>query len=737
MRVAICQVGVTVFLVFALLFSTAIPALQSQIGSEELVRNGGFEEGGSPAPARWTRDMAKNGKMGRVSQDRTRFHSGHASLKIEPNNENSASQPLSVGQLFPAGAYRGRRLRLSGYVFAEGGAMGVLGMLSIVGGRPGNLVSTQPTGGPDWVLQETVYDVPDDPNVQLGVICMVGGRSGAVWFDDVSVVPLRERGAQPSPGPPPPPTRATSVSSGRLKATVAVDAGNVIRQIPKTLYGTNVEWRWNANGLWLDTSSRSDPQLTELTKELGLSLIRYPGGLLSDVYHWKDGIGPYDRRPQAVHELGKNDKSRPNFGTDEAEDFAARVGAELLITVNAGSGTAEDAADWVRYVNAKQLRVRYWEVGNELYINDGSAMSKRTTLTPSAYAQRFLAFARAMRAADPRIKIGAIGGENQGRYAVVSYRDWDQTVLEQAGDQMDFLAVHNAYAPGSDNGADVRHLYQAMLAAPVLVARNLNTISAQVAQYAPSHASQIGIGVTEWGPMFSFDPKNRYIDHGKTLGSALLAACMLKTFIESPRTEIANFFLLNDVTSAGWIGSTNGDFPPHPQWTPTARYYAFQLFTHHFGDQLVRSTTDAPTYNVNAVASIDSVSSVPYLDVVSSLTSDGQQLYVLGINKHFDDAFEATITLQGFEPAASATAWTLNGTSIDANTGTTPLKLPGLTWALQAEDSENPRFYKGGPGEVTVSSSAVTGVARTFAYRFPPHSVTSLVLTRTSHAPVH
>jgi alpha-L-arabinofuranosidase len=723
--------GLAVVIAFVLLSGTAAQHSQSQAGAEELLRNGGFEEGGSPAPARWTRDMAKTGKMGRVSQDQTRFHSGHASLKMEPNSKNNSLQPLSIVQLIPAGAYRGRRVKLSGYVIAEGGAMGVLGMLSIVGGRPANLVSTQPTGGTGWVLQETVYNVPDDPNVQLGAICMVGGQSGAVWFDDLSVVPYREEGAPTSLGAPMPSGRPTPASDKTLKATVEVDTASVIRQIPRTLYGTNIEWRWNANGLWLDSSSRSDPDLTRLARELGLSLIRYPGGALSDAYHWKNGIGPYVGRPEADHELGKGDKSRPNFGTDEALDFAKQVGAELLITVNAGSGTPQEAADWVRYVNGKGLRVRYWEIGNELYINDGSPMSKRTTLNPSAYAQRFLAFASAMRAADARIKIGAIGGENQGRYAVVNYGDWDRTVLQQVGDQTDFLSVHNAYAPVlSGDDKDLRTVYRAMLAAPTLVASNLNTVSDQVAKYAPGHASRISIAVTEWGPLLSFDPRSRYVDHVKTLGSALFAASTLKALIESPRTEIANFFLLNDLSVLGWIGSTDGRFPPHPAWAPTARYFAFQVYTHHFGEQLVWSKATGPTYDCDAVGLVDAVRGVPYLDIVSSLSSDGRKLYIIAINKHFDSAIEASIALRGFQPISSGTAWTLTGTGIDANTGTTPLKVPGLAWGKQTEDQQNPRFSKGGSGEVTLSPSDVTDLRMQFTYRFPPHSVTSLVLTR-------
>src|SRR5262249_10835740 len=150
----------------------------------------------------------------------------------------------------------------------------------------------------------------------------------------------------------------------------------------------------------------------------------------------------------AIHGPIPGDKSRPIFGTDEALEFASKVGAELLLVVNAGSGTAQEAADWVRYVNRGGLRVRFWEVGNELYLNDGSPAAKATAIDPDRYAARFREFAQAMRAADSRIQIGAIGGENQGRYQVVSYPNWNRTLLQKDADLIDFLAVHNAYAPG-------------------------------------------------------------------------------------------------------------------------------------------------------------------------------------------------------------------------------------------------------------------------------------------------
>lgn len=431
------------------------------------------------------------------------------------------------------------------------------------------------------------------------------------------------------------------------------------------------------------------------------------------------------------HEAGSQDQSRPYFGTDEALAFAEDVGAELLITVNAGTGTAEEAAEWVRYVNANELRVRYWEVGNELYIGGSDPIPKATSIDPKTYAQRFLTFARAMRAADPRIKIGAIGGENQGRYNIVTYPNWNRTVLQTAGEEIDFLAVHNAYYPVVlESNKDLRSVYEAMFAAPRLIERNLQTLTRQIHEYVPRRASEIDIAVTEWGPWFHIDlRRSPYIDHTKTLGSALYSASALKEFIESEKTSIANFWFLNDHGTLGIIGSRSTKFPPEPDWAPTARYYAFQLYTRHFGEDLIESTATGPTFNSPAVGYTEAVRNAPYLDVICSLSSDRRRLYVIAINKHFDSPITAKLTLEGFSPASTATAWTLTGRGIDAHTGTQVIQIPGLTMAKQVQDPVHQRFPRGGPGEVTFTSSEVKA-GKEFTYQFPARSATSLVFTR-------
>lgn len=695
----------------------------------QLADNPGFENPGDPVPKGWTWDLKRSGNKGTVTTDNERVHSGRASLKLVPNGENIADDPLSVIQIIPAGAYRGGEVEFSGYMAGEGDTQSILGMMSLVRGRPQGppvMLFQQGSASPEWERRSRVYKVPDDPSVQLILICMSNGKSGASWFDDLAVVPVGSTGAAQARGGEP------AGASDALQATVQVDAGDVIRRIPSTLYGTNVEWRWNGLGLWDQKQDRLDPRLVELTRQLGVTLIRYPGGYLSDFYHWRDGVGPRAKRPVVKHQPGRGEESRPLFGTDEALDFARRVNAQLLLTVNAGTGTAEEAAGWVRYVNGKQQRVRYWEVGNELYLRLSTPVSEAVTVDPETYARRFGEFADSMRAADPGITLAAIGGVNQGRYAFVGYPRWLSTVLRRQGENIDLVSVHDAYAPLiADDNVDFDAVYHAMLAAPKLIARNLRSVADTIDRYAPAgRASKIGIAVTEWGPAFRFDLNSRWVDHVKTLGSALFAASAMKTFIESPRVQVANFQLLNDFSVYGAIGSDNTDFPLNPHWIPTARYYAFQLYTKHFGDRLVRSTADGPTFDSPAVGFVDAVNDAPYLDVVASLNDDGSRLYLIGINKHFDKPIETTITLDGFEPASGATAWTLNGTGLDANTGTGIVEAPNVRVPRQAEAPDNPRFRKGGPGEITFDSSSVAVEGKSFVYRFPAHSATSIVLVR-------
>jgi alpha-N-arabinofuranosidase len=693
----------------------------------ELVKNGGFEAAGAGLPGDWEQDLAQTGDKGRVSRDASRARSGEASLKLEPNSRNGGQFPLAIRQIIPAGAHRGKKVTISGALSSTNDTAAILGVLSLVKNAPSNPLMISHKGKADgWEVKSSPYSIPNDPSVQLVLFCAADGQSGAAWFDDLSIA---TEGVPPASTPVP-----NEAPQEPMTAAAKVDAGSVIRDIPAGLFGGMVEWRWNGNLIWDEAADRLDPRLVKMARDLGVTVLRYPGGTYSDYYHWKDGVGPRPKRPVVKHELGSADESRPNFGTDEVLDLAGQIGGEVMITVNAGTGTASEAADWVRYVKDKKPEVRLWEVGNELYIDGGSEFAKAITIGPEKYADRFLEFARAMRAADPDIRIAAIGGENFGKYAIVSYRDWNKTLLTKAAGEMDLLAVHNAYAPVvTDDRAPFEEVYAALFAAPTLIRRNLQTLEDQIRRYAPERAQHIKLAVTEWSPWFHVDWNNRYVDHNKTLGSALYVGSLFKAFLETPSLEVATFCHLNDLAGFGWIGTRDDAFPPRPDWAPTARYYALQMYSKHFGKRLVASTCSSPTFDSKALGYTEAVQGVPYVEVVSSLSEDANRLFIIGINKHATRAARTAISLEGFAPEATGTAWTLTGASMDANTGTKVLKVPGQKLARQVQAGDNPRFYMGGPGEITLDESKVTGVSEEFTYRVPARSIVSIMLTRKQH----
>src|SRR6185295_11376519 len=143
-------------------------------------------------------------------------------------------------------------------------------------------------------------------------------------------------------------------------------------------------------------------------------------------------------------------------------------------------------------------RVNYWEIGNELYIKD----PKFVSITPAAYVNKVREFVRAMREVDPAIKIAAISDENYPRTVQPAYRGWTDEVLRGAGRDIDFLAIHNAYAPMvvADKGDDVRTVYAAMLAAPVLIKRSIDATSRKIEAIDPEVGRRVKLAITEWGP---------------------------------------------------------------------------------------------------------------------------------------------------------------------------------------------------------------------------------------------
>ena len=683
-----------------------------------VVKNAGFElplQEGS-----WYLNPSLAGS-GQVLQSSIGRHGGRRSLRVIPNDGNritAVGGNFGLSQVLPE-VYTNQSLHFGGWMAAEGGTMAVLRVVAVsTTGAIYFRELRQPVQTRTPLYFHDVLDIPDDPNLfTVFISCSVIGTAGSAYFDDIFVTTERPADwpaatGEPDPGP-------------DLQSFVEVDASKVIRRIPKEIYGSNVEWIWGGQGIIPPGSDHPDPTLVKLSKESGVSLLRFPAGFFSDFYHWRNGVGPRLGRPLvfAFPAAGTGFSSN-DFGTDEALEFASAIGGELLITVNAVTGSVEEAADWIRYVNRDATRVRYWEVGNELYVNLSAFDPALGAVPPKDYAERYLQFAEAMRAADPSIKIGAILDFNYGLTTYRPFPDWAETVLKTAGPQIDFVSVHNAFAPviGRDVNYPVRTVYSSMLAAPLMVQDSLRQLNGLILRHKGAESST-GIVVSEWGPLFEARPESRFIDHSKTLGSALYTAHVLKVLIEDRRVIAANAFKLVDRLPNGWIGERDGEF------VTKAPLLALKMFTRHFGQTAVETTASSDVYSSRSIGWVDAAPVVPYLEPVSSLGDDGK-LYVLMINKHFDRNMRANIRVKEFCPSGPARVWTLTGTAIDANTGTT---IPE-GFATQATDSYGGRFHEGGPDEVRITESELTLPVGLFDYTLPPHSVVSIVLDGTQGA---
>jgi alpha-L-arabinofuranosidase len=207
---------------------------------------------------------------------------------------------------------------------------------------------------------------------------------------------------------------------------------------------------------WDHLRDRWREDVVEVTRELAPPMMRW-GGIFSDFYRWREGVGPRDRRPPMLNLLWGGIESN-QVGTGEFVEFCRLVGAEPLVCVNFESdgrqqymkvkdsvrtADAREAAEWVAYCNDPDNRerkahgrtapwnVRHWQIGNETsYDTNGFDLDTA--------ARKTVEFARAMRSADPSIEL--IGWGDSG---------WAARMAEVAGEQVQYLAFHHMFDPDS------------------------------------------------------------------------------------------------------------------------------------------------------------------------------------------------------------------------------------------------------------------------------------------------
>ncbi len=249
---------------------------------------------------------------------------------------------------------------------------------------------------------------------------------------------------------------------------VILDRDYQIAPVDPRLFGGFLEHIGRAvyEGVYDPQSKQADEKgfrkdVLESLKQLLFTAMRYPGGNFASGYHWLDGIGPRSSRP-TIRDLASQSIEPNQFGTDEFIQLSRLMNWTPMMAVNLGTGTPEEARNWVEYCNSPvgtkyaDLRgengasdphdVKLWCLGNEM---DGHWQQGH--VPADQYAIRAQQAAKLMKDVDPSIELVVCGSAEIG---LPTYMEWDRTILEYIGDYADFVSLHRYVGKWNSDTAD-------------------------------------------------------------------------------------------------------------------------------------------------------------------------------------------------------------------------------------------------------------------------------------------
>lgn len=433
---------------------------------------------------------------------------------------------------------------------------------------------------------------------------------------------------------------------------IKLDSERQVASVDPRIYGNFVEHlgRCVYGGIYDPGSPRSDAEgvrldVLETTQRLAPTQVRYPGGNFVSGYHWLDGVGPRDTRPRRM-ELAWHTVETNQFGTNEFVQWCRRVPTEPVFCVNLGTGTIEEARDWLEYCNGTgdthfaQLRrshgfdephnVRVWDLGNEV---DGDWQIGAKTA--EEYGRVAVECAKLMKWTDPSIELVACGDS-------FARDDWNRIVLRHLNGWADYLSVHMYI------GRQNRDAQTYLVESRAQIQRRIRRVAAQIS--AEELRKPIAIAFDEWGMWLGKDHGGEY-----TLADGLVAALYLNAFIRHASVvRIANYAQLVNVIPT--FSTTSDDL------FLQATYFPIELFRHHNGSVALDLWCDAETLTsgdhvapaLDVTATLDPGKSMVTLNLVNLDTSQARDVLV----ECQHGAFRAGATLSVF---ACSSPETTNG----------------------------------------------------------------------------
>ena len=469
----------------------------------------------------------------------------------------------------------------------------------------------------------------------------------------------------------------TGQAANADKVRLAIDVSQPGAKIDRNIFGQFAEHLGHGvyEGIWVGPDS-SIPNTRGLRNDVIAALkalkvpnVRWPGGCFADEYHWRKGIGP-----QRVVTLNPNwgGVIEPNsFGTHEYLDFLDQIGAEAYLSLNLGSGTPQEAAEWLEYLTTTEpttlgkeraanghpapYKIAYLGIGNESWDCGGN-------MTPDYYLAQLKIYSRFVRNFNPAqqgkqqmLKIAVGPGGNEPRFV-----EWTEDVMKawqkhQWSWDMNGLSLHNytvvhwdkKFASVGFGETEYGQILKNTLEMESLVSRH----SAIMDKYDPQ--KKIALVVDEWGSWYAPLPGSNpgFLAQQNSMRDAVLAALNLNIFARhADRVRMANIAQMINVLQAMILTDKE-------KMVLTPSYYVYKMYVPFQDATFVPVAFNAGTYTHGDI-------SLPRVDAIAAKDASGK-LWLEITNLDPNQAIEIEATLPGIT-ARSAAGETLTALKVDS-----------------------------------------------------------------------
>lgn len=429
------------------------------------------------------------------------------------------------------------------------------------------------------------------------------------------------------------------------KVTVTLNANRELGQVSPYLFGSFVEHmgRCVYGGIFDPTDPSADEHgfrqdVLELTRELGVTLIRYPGGNFVSGYQWEDGVGPVSERPVRL-DLAWRSIEPNTFGLNEFMLWAKKAGVEPMMAMNLGTRGVLEAAQLVEYSNYpsgttfSDLRrqhgveephaIKFWCLGNEM---DGPWQIGHKTAED--YGKLATEAAKAIRLVDPEVKLVACGSSFE---EMPTFGDWESKVLEHSFDHVEMISMHAYYEKYGDDSLS-------FLASSARMDRFIQGVIDRADAESARRGSdkKINISFDEWNVWYqerfegvnnlTFRKAPRLIEDEYTVEDAVVVGSLLMTLLKhAGRVDVAAMAQLVNV-----IGPIRTE-PGAPAWRQTI-FYPFSLTAHNARGVVLESTIEAKTKDSELFKNL------PMADSVVTFDSSTKTATVFLLNRELESS---------------------------------------------------------------------------------------------------